>query len=55
MEDSYQVVAYSIDTGNLVYEVEVDSYNEALQIAQDIMGEHEVVIYHPDGEEEVLS
>jgi hypothetical protein len=55
MEDLYQVVAYSVDTGNLVYEVEVETYNEARQIAEDITGEHEVVIFHPDGEEEVLS
>lgn len=51
-EDAYYVAAY---LGNiLVFEEETSSYTEALEIAQDMSGEYQVVIFHPNGEEEEI-
>lgn len=51
-EQSYFVAAY---LGNiLVFEEETYSHQEALEIAEDMLGEYQVVIYHPNGEEEEL-
>lgn len=51
-EQAYFVAAYLGSV--LVWEEETYSYREALEIAEDMLGEYQVVIYHPDGEEEEL-
>jgi len=47
------VVAYN-EIGHLVFEKEVPSHDEALELGEELVGEYEVIVYHPDGEEETL-
>lgn len=47
----YTVAAYS-EIGQLVFEQDVSTHNEALEVAEDLAGEYDVIIFHPDGEEE---
>ena len=49
----YTVAAYS-EIGKLVFEQDVSTHSEALDVAEDLAAEYEVVIFHPDGEEETF-
>jgi hypothetical protein len=53
MGDSYLVVAY-YSNGLIAFQEEVDSHEQALEMAEPMTGNYDVVIFHPDGEEEEL-
>lgn len=49
--ETYYVEAYN-EIGSLVFEQEASTHMEALEIAEELSKEYEVIVYHPDGEEE---
>lgn len=53
MEDSYLVVAY-YSNGLIAFQDEASSHEQALEMGEPLTGDYDVVIFHPDGEEEEL-